>query len=272
MSAVADLIPGRIRRARRRLRELWRTRELLRNLVVRDIKVRYKNSVLGFAWSMLTPLAMMLVFTFIFTKVFRVQLKDFSLFFLAAFLPWTYFSNAVVGSVGAIISNANLIKKVYFPRELLPLSTVLSQGVHFLLSLVPFGVYALVKGYNFLPFFPLLVLAFFLQTLFNAGLAMAFAAANVVFRDIQELISVIFLVWFYGTPIFYQLEMVPEKYRFLLLLNPMTLFSGFYRQILYHLTFPSLKLVLACAGYALVSLVTGYALFARLAVKFAKEV
>lgn len=261
-----------MRGAQRKLRELLQARELLRNLVVRDIKVRYKNSVLGFAWSMLTPLAMMLVFTFIFTKVFRVPLKDFPLFFLAGFLPWTYFSNAVTGSVGAIVVNGNLIKKVYFPREVLPISTVLSQGIHFLLSLIPFGVYALLKGYNFIPFLPLLLVAFVLQTLFNSGLAMAFAALNVVLRDIQELIGVIFLVWFYGTPIIYQLEMVPERFQAVLLLNPMTQFVALYRQILYHLTLPSLKLVGVCAGSAIASLLIGYALFSRLAVTFAKEV
>jgi ABC-type polysaccharide/polyol phosphate export permease len=256
----------------RKIREIWEARELLENLVARDLKVRYKNSLLGFAWSMLTPLATMLIFTFIFTQVFRVGPRDFPIFFLAGFLPWTYFSNSVQGSVGAIVGNGPLIRKVYFPREVLPLSTLLSQGVHFLLALAVFGVYMLIAGYNFIPLLPLLLVAVILQTIFNGGLAMAFAAANVGFRDLQELTAVIFTLLFYGTPIIYQLDMVPDRYRPLLELNPMTWFVGFYRQVLYYRALPSLKLITACTVIALVSLVVGYALFSRLAVSFAKEV
>jgi ABC-type polysaccharide/polyol phosphate export permease len=255
-----------------KLRELWGARELLRNLVGRDLKVRYKNSLLGFAWSMLTPLSMMLIFTFIFTQVFRTGLKDFPIFFLAGFLPWTYFLNSVQGSVGAIVGNGPLIQKVYFPREVLPLSTVLSQGIHFLLALALFGAYMMLEGYNFLPLLHVLIGLVILQSIFNAGLAMAFAAANVGFRDLQELVGVIFTLLFYGTPIIYQLDMVPERYRVLLQLNPMTWFVGFYRQILYYRALPSAKLVLACSAIAFVCLIAGYMVFNRLALSFAKEV
>lgn len=251
---------------------LWGSRELLRNLVARDLKVRYKNSLLGFAWSLLTPVLMMIIFTFIFTQVIRMGIDNFPIFFLAGFLPWTYFSNSVQGSVGAIVGNGPLIKKVYFPREVIPLSTVLSQAVHFLLALTVFGVFMVINGYNFLPFLPLLIAVIVLQTLFNAGLAMAFAAANVWFRDLQELVGVIFMLLFYGTPIIYQLEMVPERFRPFLELNPMSWFVGFYRQVLYHRALPSLKLAIGCTAIALVTLVIGYALFNRLAVSFAKEV
>lgn len=275
MSTQPGTLPRRrplIRQAGRKLRGLWQARELLKNLAARDLKVRYKNSALGFGWTMLTPVAMLLVFTFIFTKVFRSPIDHFPVFFLAGFLPWTYFSNSVVGSVGAIVSNGNLIKKVYFPREVLPLSTVAAQGVHFLLSLTVFAVYMLIEGFNFLPFLPLVIAAFLLQTMFNAGFAMAFAAGNVSFRDLTELVQVIFLVWFYGTPIIYSLDNVPERYQFIIQANPMSWFIEFYRQLLYHLSLPSLKVVGICAGSSVLALVVGYTLFSRLAVTFAKEV
>lgn len=272
MTALSRTKAGAFRRARKRLRALWDARELLRNMVVRDIKVRYKNSVLGFGWSMVTPLVMVVVFTFIFTRVFQTGLPDFPVFFLAGFLSWQYFSNAVTGSTGAIVSNGNLIKKVYFPREVLPLATVVSQAVHFLLSMLVFAVYALIEGYNFLPLFHWFVLAVVLQTLFVSGLAMLFAAANVGFRDLQELQGVIFLLWFYGTPIIYELDMVPARYQAVLELNPMTHFVALYRHAMYYLSAPSGRVIAACAISAVVSLAFGYALFTRLAVSFAKEV
>lgn len=267
----ARSVPVR-RKGGRKLRELWSARELLKNMVVRDIKVRYKGSILGFGWTMLTPLAMMIVFTFIFTHVFRGGPPDFSVFFLSGFLPWIYFSNSVVGSVGAIVNNGNLIKKVYFPREVLPLATVMSQAVHFVLSLGAFAVYMLYEGYNFLPFLPLILLAFALLTAFSSGLAMAFAAANVGFRDLQELLTVVFLVWFYSTPVIYDLSMVPDRFRSFLLLNPMTWFVDLFRYPLYRLTLPPGRALLVCSGFAVVSLGLGATLFSRLAASFAKEV
>ena len=253
-------------------RSLWGARELLRNLVVRDLKVRYKKSVLGIAWSMITPLAMMFIFTFIFTQVFKTSVKDFQVFFLAGFLPWLYFSNSLMTSVSAIVGNGPLIKKVFFPREVLPIATVLSQGVHFLLSLVVFGAYMLFIGYNFLPLLPLVLMAFILQTLLNMGFAMGIAAGNVSFRDIQELIGIIILLWFYGTPIIYELGSVPAKYRPILKVNPMTWFVDMYRQLLYYRTLPSLETWTICIVSAVLAFGLGYALFNRLAVSFAKEI
>lgn len=255
-----------------KLQDLWQSRELLRNLVVRDLKVRYKNSVLGIAWSMVTPLALVLIFSFVFTRVFRSPIKDFPVFVLAGLLPWQYLSNSISGSVGSIVGNADLIRKIYFPREVLSLSSVMSQAVHFLLSLVVFGVYMIWTGYNMFSQLHFLVLAFVLQTIFVAGIGMAVAAVNVSFRDLQELLGVILLAWFYATPVIYSLEMVPEPYRSVLSLNPMTWYIALYRQALYHLAGPSAKLILVCSAAGFLSLTVGYLLFGRLSVTFAKEV
>jgi ABC-type polysaccharide/polyol phosphate export permease len=252
--------------------ELWRARRLLKTMVVRELKVRYKNSILGFAWSMVTPLALMAVFTFIFTKVFKTEIKDFQVFFLAGFLPWQFFSNAATGAVDTVVNNGNLIKKVYFPREILPLTTVMSQAVHFVLAMLVFGTYMLIIGYNFLPYLPLLLLVILLQTIFTSGIAMLFAAANVRFRDLRELVPVLFLIWFYGTPIIYPIERAPLEYQRILKLNPMTLFVQLYRDILYRLTVPSLSLILTCTAIGVVTVVIGYAIFSRLSSTFAKEV
>lgn len=270
------VVPPRQRRRARPLRRLlgdfWESRELLKNLVARDLNIRYKSSILGFAWSMLTPLAMVLVFGFIFTRVFEVaNTADFSLFFLAGFLPWQFLSGSISESVGAIVGNGALMRQVNFPREYLPLSKVVSQAVHLLLSLVVLGVYALIRGYNFLPFLPALVITLVFFVLFVAGLSMAFAAANVAFRDLQELVPVMLLLWFYGSPLFYRLEMVPERFRWMILLNPMTWFLDLYRHVFYYQVFPPAKVILVAAGLGVGTMAGGYLLFVRLARTFSKE-
>lgn len=275
--ADAELgVPPRQRRRPRSLRRLlgdfWRSRELLRNLVVRDLKIRYKDSVLGFAWSMVTPLATVLVFGFIFTRVFEVaDTRDFSLFFLAGFLPWQFLSGSISESVGAIVGNGALMRQVNFPREYLPLSKVASQAIHFLLSLSVLSLYALIRGYNFLPFVGVLALTLLLHALFVTGMSMAFAAANVTFRDLQELVPVMLLLWFYGSPLFYRLEMVSAEWRWLILLNPLTWFLDLYRHVFYYLVMPPAKVVAVAAVLGLGSTVVGYLLFVRLARTFSKE-
>ncbi|HYO00058.1 MAG TPA: ABC transporter permease [Actinomycetota bacterium] len=270
---VPELKRGRRRSARAKVSELWEFRELLKSLVIRDLKVRYKNSVLGFAWSMLTPLALMIVFTFIFTKVIPVGgREDFPVFFLAGFLAWQFFANSVANAVTVIVVNSSLVKKVYFPREFLPIATVLSQLIHLVLSLGVLFVYLAFQRFNFLPFLPLLLLTMVIHTVFVAGISMAFAACNVRFRDLQELTPVIFLLWFYGTPIFYGLDMVPEQYKPVLMLNPMTWYLDLYRHALYYLEYPSARVLGFTALFAAVSFVAGYSIFTRLDRNFAKEV
>jgi ABC-type polysaccharide/polyol phosphate export permease len=270
-----------------KLGELWESRELLGNLVGKELKVRYKSSALGFLWSLVTPLLMTGVFTVVFATFLRVPMGEgnFATFFLSGYLVWAFFSNSVNSSVGAIVGNGTLIKKVYFPREVLPLSLVLSQGVHFLLALVatsPLFVYY--RGFH-PELIPAIVLGLVLLAAFTAGMSMLFAAANVSFRDLQELTQVLFLAWFYATPVIYALFFVQlHAPRFVPLLraNPMTSYVELFHRILYGIplpngpnpppSWPHLTDWLACAAWAAVALTAGYTLFHRRAVTFAKEV
>jgi ABC-type polysaccharide/polyol phosphate export permease len=295
--------PARV--LRDKLVDLWRARELLRQFVSKELKVRYKNSALGFLWSLLTPALMTVVFTVIFAFVIRIQVIDFAAFFLSGYLVWQFFQNAVQGSILAIVGNGSLIKKVYFPREILPLSIVLSQLVHFLLALLavsPYLIYS--RGWGVLLHLPAVLLGVVLVTVFTAGIAMLLAGANVTFRDLQELIVVIFMVWFYATPIIYPFAMVANTGNaagrvaaVVLSYNPMTWFVSLFRQAIYgdvvanpaydptcvgvgcarqFLTtaqsWPSGKLVLATTAAAFFSFTIGYYLFHRFALNFAKEV
>ncbi|MFA9430073.1 ABC transporter permease [Egicoccus sp. AB-alg2] len=285
------------RSASGKLVELWRARELLFQLVRKELKVRYKNSTLGFLWSMITPVLMTVVFSVVFTLVVRIPVDDFPAFFIAGYLLWQFFQNSCRGGTDSIVGNGDLVKKVYFPREVLPLSHVLSQLVHLLLALLvisPFLVYT--RGFGVLTHLPATLLAIVLLAVFTSGAAMWFAGVNVAFRDLQELFIVIFQVWFYATPVLYPLALVqasPElEARSLdwiataLAFNPMTWFVEVFREPLYGPVvrtatddvaslapgWPGIGALSIAALWAVGAFVVGYAVFLRRARTFAKEV
>jgi ABC-type polysaccharide/polyol phosphate export permease len=269
-------------------RTLLTSGELLRNLVAKELKVRYKGSALGFVWSLVTPLLLTGVFTVVFAVFLRIPLGggDFATFFLAGYLVWTFFSNSVNSSVGAIVGNGALIKKVWFPREVLPLSLVLSQGVHFGLALLatsPLFIWR--RGFH-PEALPAVLLGFVLLLAFTAGVSMVFAGLNVGFRDLQELTQVIFLAWFYLTPVIYPLFFVQDSQAQwavpLVLANPVTWFVRLFQTALYGTpvregpnpgpAWPDATTWLVCAAWAVVALAVGTLLFRRWARSFAKEV
>lgn len=277
--------------------EVWQSRDLLRNLIAKELKVRYKGSVLGFAWSLLTPLMMAAIFTVVFLTFLRIPFGNgnFTSFFLAGYLMWQFFANSVSSSAGSIIANGGLIKKVYFPRELIPFSLVASQGVHFLLAVLataPLFIYY--RGFH-PELLPLIVIALVLVTLFTTGISMLFGALTVKFRDLTELLQVIMLAWFYLTPIIYSMETIRaipdgEVYVNLIRMNPMTWFAELFHTLLYGIPLPidpadptggvphpppgmpATTTWGVCAFWALVAFTAGYAQFRRSAVSFAKEV
>lgn len=270
-----------------KLGELWESRELLANLVGKELKVRYKSSALGFLWSLVTPLLMTVIFTVVFAIFLRIPLGEgnFATFFLGGYLVWQFFSNSVNASVGSIVGNGPLVKKVYFPREVLPLSLVASQGLHFLLALgatAPLFIYY--RGFH-PELVPAILLGLLLVGGFTAGVSMLFAAANVTFRDLQELIQVLFLGWFYGTPVIYPMFFLQEgtarAFLPLIRANPMTWYVELFHRLLYGVpgpavnpgpSMPDLVTWLVCAGWAVAALLVGSWLFQRRAVTFAKEV
>lgn len=275
-----------------RSRDVRQARELLRNLVAKELKVRYKHSVLGVAWSLITPLLMTAIFTVVFATFLRIPVDYFASFFLAGYLVWQFYANSVSASVGAIVANGSLIRKVYFPREVLPLSLVLSQAVHLLLALVVTAPFFYWQRGNFLPYLPAVLVGLVLLVAFTAGVSMLFAAVNVSFRDLQELTQVIFMAWFYGTPIIYPLYLAEEfGERWMVALiqaNPMTWFVRLFQTAIYGIpaprpevatdpgagppAWPTPETFAVCAAWAAGTLVLGWWLFRRRAVTFAKEV
>ncbi len=263
------------------LKSLLNYKELLLNFAKKELKVKYKNSVLGFFWSLLNPILMMLVFTFIFTFIFPryPDIDVVPIFFLAGLLPWNFFNSSVVGATTSIVGNSALIKKVYFPRELLPVSVTMANLVNFTLELLVFVGFFLVfamfnsRFLDFYKYFPYLLLLVPILFFFTLGLSLLVAALNVYFRDIQHVVGILLMVLFYSTPIIYPISFVPGgKIGFLYRLNPMTTIVSSFKNALFYLTSPSLNFVLYSAGSAIVMFLFGYYIFLRLEPEFAEEV
>lgn len=249
---------------------LYRYRQLLAALTARDLKARYRGSILGFFWSLANPLLLLGVYTLVFTRFFPQQVvTPYPLFLFAGILPWTFFSAAVLESTNSIAGNAGLIKKVMFPAEALPLVVVLSHLVHFALALpillVAMGIYAAMGQATISPTIALTPFLMLLQTIFVAGVAMTVASASVLFRDLRDLVTNLMQLGFFITPIIYLIDRIDSRLlRALLRLNPMTPFVVSYQDVLFFGRLPAMSDALLMVAYALVSMMGGIFIFDRL--------
>lgn len=217
----------------KKLLELYQYRELIKIIVSRNLKVRYRSSVLGYAWTWLDPLMMMFIFILVFDVLFESGIKNFALYLLCALIPWTFFQNTTGQSVSSITDNAGLIKRIYYPREIFPLTIMLTHGVTMLLSLVVLILVVLAFGIPIttkILLFPIIVIFFFL---FTFGLSLIFSTMNVFMRDIRHIVPLILRLLFYGTPIFYAVEnRVPDRildiYMFV---NPLAVILNLFRSM-----------------------------------------
>ena len=271
------------------LRRLLRHRVLIQTLVARDLKARYRGSVLGFFWSFANPLLLLLVYTFVFSVVlqgFRPgDVEPYALFLFCGLLPWTWFSSALTESSTTLLVNGNLIKKVLFPAEVLPVVAVLANLVHFLLALpillIGLALFApAAPGIGEVLWFPAVIAVQFLLTL---GLGLFLAALTVHFRDLKDLVSNVLTLWFFATPIIYPMSLVagrgpsyfglPPLGKVLMDLNPFAHLAISYQEILfYDGPFGHWKWLLALAAVSAALFVAGYALFDRLRDSFAEEI
>jgi ABC-2 type transport system permease protein len=256
--------------------------DLLRNLVLRELRASYKGSLLGFLWSFLNPLLTMIIFTVVFGVILRVPLpaneggaRNFPAFLLVGLLPWNLLSFALSAGCLSLVTNANLIRKVYFFRAVLPASAVLAQALHFVIGLGLLLVFLMLLGVNFWPNLWLLPLPMLSLLLLSLGLAFVTAVANLYYRDTQHLASLFTMAWFYATPIVYPMELVQplgEPWMTLFRLNPATALVSTFRAILYNAQPPAAFDV----GWSLLSstlvFLGGWTLFQRLEPRFAEEV
>jgi len=247
--------------------DLWRFRELIALLVQRDLKVRYKRSVLGMGWTLLNPLLQMLVYTLVFSTIMRVGVPQFPVFLLSGLLPWTLISVSIVGSAHCLLNNQGLIRKVSVPQMVYPLSVVASKVVDLVLSLAPLALLAAalgrVPGVSWLAVVPAVLLA----SLFSAGLALLFSSLTVFYRDMRHLIDILIQVWFYVTPVIYPaefLDKLPHAWmRTLLRLNPATPVVRLFQLSIYEGRTPSAAAFGAAALSTALVLALGLAVFLR---------
>jgi ABC-type polysaccharide/polyol phosphate export permease len=213
---------------------------LIKKLTLREIKARYKQSFLGFFWIVLNPFFQMLIMSFVFSKILKMGNLGvpYPLFIYAGLLPWLFMVNSLSSAMNVFISDASLIKKIYFPREILVLSTLLAKTFDFFLSFLIFILMMIVFKVAFSPFILFFFLIFLIEFLFVYSLSLVLSAFNLYYRDVQYLFNLIITLWFYVTPVIYAVEFFPEKYRIVFQLNPMAVFINAYRQVLLGGDFP----------------------------------
>ena len=253
------------------LAELWRFRQLIALLVVRELKVRYKRSLLGMLWTMLNPLLLMIVYTVVFTTILPAAMPNFSIFLLAGLLPWLYFSTALMQGLMSVLVNQELVRKIRVPQAVFPLSVVGSNLVNFTLSLVPLFLVMLALRQPFTTALLFLPAAAVILTLFCAGVTLLFATATVFFRDVRHLTEVALQMLLYLSPVLYDLKQFGEHrtwwfslFRLELKLNPLSYLIPLVRDPVYYGRFPALPTVGIALACALGALAGGFAVFTRL--------
>ena len=252
-------------------KEIYNYRELLKTNIKKEIRGKYKGSWLGVLWTFLNPLLMLAVYAFVFPYILRVNVDNYTIFMIVALIPWNFFTTAIQSGTGSVVANGNILKKVYFPREIIPISITTSQLVNFLITCIIMAVFIIFSGVGFsvhVLLFPLLVL---IQYILILGLTFILSALTVFVRDIDHFVSVILMLGFYATPIVYQGEMLPKKFQIFLKLNPMAQLVEAYRSILYYHRMPDMTMLIIWGLGSVALLVIGYLIFKKLEKSFVEE-
>lgn len=253
------------------LRELYKYREMLKNMVIKELRQRYKGSVLGFLWTFLNPLLMLVIYSLVFSTIMRINIENYSMFLFVGLLPWTFFSTSVLISTGSIVHNGNLIKKIYFPREILPIAVTLTGLVNFLLSLiilVPALLFFKMEITTAVFALPVIIV---LELIMVLGFTLLVSSLNVYFRDLEHILGVLMMAWFYVTPIIFPLQMVPTKFLWLVKLNPIAPLMLAYQDVLYYGVVPKWESLGYVFLFSFASLMIGMLTFGHLKRNFAEE-
>lgn len=248
-------------------------RELIRNLVFKDLKLKYRDSTFGFLWSLANPLLVISVYSFVFGHLIRVGVDRFPYFLMIGILAWNFFAQSLMMSTGAILDNGNLIRKVAVPMEVFPVATVLFNLAQYFLALIvlfplAFVFFGVLPSWSWLAFFPILVL----HVLFTLGACFAVATATVFYRDVRHFTEILLMLLFWLTPIIYDIRSITPSLQSVIYLNPISFFTLGYQNVFYHNVYPSFTELVTLVGLAILMLSLGYAFFLRLKTRFAEEV
>lgn len=252
--------------------DLYRYREFLKTNVKKDIRGKYKGSFLGVLWSFINPLLSVLVYAIVFSQIMRFDIDNYVIYLITGVLPWTFFTSSINMGMTSILYNASIIKKVYFPRSILPISSVSSCLVNFLISCLVILVFVLFSGIGItihLLWLPLIALV---QYFLCLGIVFFLSAVEIFVRDLEHIINFVLSMAFYVTPILYKAEQVPKNLRFILKLNPMAYIIDAYRDIFYYGVMPDISSLLLVFLVSIIVIMLGYKVFERLQRGFAEEV
>lgn len=253
-------------------KNLYQYRELLKTNVQKEIRGKYKGSFLGILWSFLNPLLMVMVYAIVFPYIMRTNIDNYLVYLITGVIPWNFFITCITTGCNCVWMNGGIIKKVYFPREILPISVVAAGLINFLISCVIILLFVFFSGIGFsiqLLWLPLIAIV---QTILSLGLLFILSAINVYVRDIEYIVGFFLNLLFYATPILYTVDMFPPKFQWILYLNPMTHLVDAYRDIFYYKVMPEIGSLIFIAIFSVLVLGIGYFIFRKLEKGFAEEV
>jgi len=255
-----------------RIKEIFSYSDMIKSLVQRELRGKYKGSVLGFLWTFINPVCQIIVYTIVFSVIVKNNLDKFYVYMIVGMIPWLFFDMSMRIGAGSIRYQGDMIKKIYFPREVLPISCVTANFINMLFCFIIVFVVLAFSGIGFslkaLYFLPLLMLTEYIMVL---GFTLIVSAVTVYFKDMEHIVTVLLMAWIYLTPILYSLESIPDSIRWIFMLNPMTSVIESYHHILYWKSVPHPKLLIYAVVVSLIVLVVGELIFKRLDDNFAEE-
>ena len=254
------------------LKEIYAYRQMIFSLVRKELRGRYKGSVLGFLWTFINPLLQLMVYTFVFSIVLPNNIDKFYLYLFVGLVPWLFFSSSMTGGAACIVNQKDMVKKIYFPREVMPISYVASGFVNMLFCFIVIFAVIIVSGVGVNPvallYLPVIMIVEFIMAL---GGAMLTSALTVYFRDLEYILGILTMAWMYFTPVVYSMEMVPDWIKPYFNLNPMTPVINAYRDILYYKQVPHLSTLVQGLVLGIIVLIVGSISFRKLQRGFAEE-
>ncbi|MCI8999729.1 MAG: ABC transporter permease [Clostridia bacterium] len=252
-------------------KEIYNYRELLKSNTQKEVRGRYKHSILGVLWSFLNPLLQLLVYSVIFGALIANGDKTYHIYVCIGLIPWTFFTTTITQGALSIIMNGNIVQKVYFPRAILPISSVISGAINFLISCIIILAFVIFSGLGITPLILLFPVVLLIQCMILLGISFILSAGTVYIRDLEHIVGVILMAAFYATPIVYKLEQLPSNLQIIMKLNPMTYIINAYRDIFYYQQMPDMQHLAILMILSIVLVVVGYCIFKKLQKGFAEQ-
>jgi ABC-type polysaccharide/polyol phosphate export permease len=252
--------------------ELWHYRDLLKLLILNSIKTRYRRSALGVVWTLLNPLLNTLVLTIVFSKLFRFDIENFPVYLLIGLLVWNFFSQTITQAMNTLIWGSNLIKRIYIPRTIFAVSVAGNGIINFLLALVSLAIVMIFTRHPFTFSLILLPVAILILTMFTLGFALLMSTLAVFFVDVVDMFGILLSVWFYLTPIFYPISVVPQEIVPLVEYNPVTILLSLFRSSIYQGVLPDPGIIVGSFAISIVTLLIGWMVFTSKVDEFAYRI